>query len=380
MFYGESFTPLSGYLIRSEPTHKPVAATGNCADNLLGLSVLYPLSMSASTLLLLCRLRLVYDDNLRVAGPFSVLWLCVLGEAITVPFGVEASAIGPTDYCIVSELRKFTLAAAMAPMVYDTAVYIAVMCRLAATQGRAVPARERVGELLTGSHLPGVSKSIFKDSRLYYVYVLFSATPLTSLAEIETGSVALSSNALTAIMILASSISVPLRSAFFALNITLVNVMACRAYRNMKLGVLQKSNFTTSDLTPPPTVPPRAGSSSSTLHVRFRHTNTDATGSYNFRARDNYTQQTYPKRPHNTFSGYKGDRGCSRSRVAVNVIPASPSSMTTSFGGEESTMDYWNGGDAQSMISSHSGSGIPVYLPSEDSHRSAGKASSFLVI
>ncbi|TEB08742.1 hypothetical protein FA13DRAFT_1806958 [Coprinellus micaceus] len=148
-----------------------VSAVGNCADNLLGLSVLYPLSISASTLLLLCRMRLVYDDNLRVVGPFSVLWF-------------------------------FTLAAAMAPIVYDTAVYIAVAYRLTAAPCGKVSMREwRV-----------FSKLIFEDSRLYYV-------------------VALSSNTLTAIMILANSISIPLRSAFFVLNVTLVNIMACQAHR-----------------------------------------------------------------------------------------------------------------------------------------------------
>jgi hypothetical protein len=156
--------------------------------------------------------------------------------------------------------------------------------------------------------------------------------------------------------------------------------MACQAHRNMKLPMFQHPNFTTSELSAPPTAAPRDGFSSCSLPVRFKQTNTDATGRRNFRVPDNYTQHTYPERPHNTLSGYKGHRGYSRSRVAVNVIPASPSSMTTSFGGEESTINYWKGGDVQSMVSSHSGSGIPVYLPSEDSHRSAGKASSFLVI
>ncbi|TEB11312.1 hypothetical protein FA13DRAFT_1886772 [Coprinellus micaceus] len=111
--------------------------------------------------------------------------------------------------------------------------------------------REWVSGMFTGSYLAGVSKLIFEDSRLYYV-------------------VALSTNTLTTIMILANSISIPLRSAFFVLNVTLVNIMACQAHRNMKLPMFQHPNFTTSELSPPPTAAPRDGFSSCRLPVRFK--------------------------------------------------------------------------------------------------------------
>ncbi|TEB19326.1 hypothetical protein FA13DRAFT_1847333 [Coprinellus micaceus] len=151
-----------------------VSAVGNCADNLLGLSVLYPLSISASTLLLLCRMRLVYRRQPSSRWPI------------------------------------------LRPLVF---VHCPLAYRLTAAPCGKVSMREWVSGMFTGSYLAGVSKLIFEDSRLYYVYVPFSIAQRMPLAELEIGQRGSVVPTLsTAIMILANSISIPLRSAFFVLN------------------------------------------------------------------------------------------------------------------------------------------------------------------
>jgi hypothetical protein len=87
--------------------------------------------------------------------------------------------------------------------------------------------RSGVKTLMFGEYLPAFSKTLFQDGQAYYL------TTVTT-------------NLMTVIMLYVSSVPITYRTMFSVPNIALMNIMACRVFRNTKFGVFRETSISTS--------------------------------------------------------------------------------------------------------------------------------------
>ncbi|KDR73162.1 hypothetical protein GALMADRAFT_125223 [Galerina marginata CBS 339.88] len=194
------------------------AHAGNCATFEKVVCALYPVAIPATSLLFFFRVRAVFDSNKYVIAFFAFMWLAVLGGCITVTRGVTGINIGPTDYCLNAALENYVSAAAIIPLVNDTLVFLAISFRLMTNTHIDYNIRSGVKTLVFGEYLPAFSKTLFQDGQVYYL------TTVTT-------------NLLTVIMLYVTAVPITYRTMFTVPNITLMNIMACRVFRNTKLGM-----------------------------------------------------------------------------------------------------------------------------------------------
>ncbi|KAJ7465953.1 hypothetical protein FB451DRAFT_1369758 [Mycena latifolia] len=214
---------------------------GRCGVAYRVIDSFYPVALSSICLLFFFRVRAIYGRTRLVTTIFGLLWLGVLGTAMTIPFGGDALPIGPTKYCLISKLAPYVGACAIMVTVHDTAVFLAISYRLVTNTYAVHTHTELLRALFSGAYLPSFSKSLFVDGQVYYMISVIS-------------------NIVVTIMVYAN-VS-PLYRGFLAIpNLTLTSAMACRVYRNTKLGLTRESgNMTLSlpgsgGINGPPTIP-----------------------------------------------------------------------------------------------------------------------------
>ncbi|KAF9563106.1 hypothetical protein CPC08DRAFT_686956 [Agrocybe pediades] len=212
-----------GYVLAS--TIFETAPTGNCALFEKVIDWLFPIAVPFTSLLFFFRVRAIFDYNRYVVTFFAFMWLAVLAGCLTVTQGVVGAHIGPTDYCLNAKLEDYVSAAAIIPLVNDTIVFLAISARLMAN---SYADESRVRTFVFGTQMPALSRSLLQDGQVYYL------TTVTT-------------NLMTVIMLFVKSVPVTYRTMFTVPNIMLMNVMACRVFRNTKFGLFRESSFSTTD-------------------------------------------------------------------------------------------------------------------------------------
>ncbi|KAJ7631508.1 hypothetical protein B0H17DRAFT_897111, partial [Mycena rosella] len=181
----------------------------------------YPVALSSICLLFFFRVRAVYGRSRVVTLIFGVLWLGVLGTALTIPFGGDAIPIGSTQYCLISKLVPYVGACAIVVTVHDTAVYLAISYRLVMNTYAVRTHKELFKAVFSGAYLPSFSRSLFVDGQVYYMISVISNIVVTVMVYVNVS---------------------PLYRGFLAIpNLALTSAMACRVYRNTKLGLTRES-------------------------------------------------------------------------------------------------------------------------------------------
>jgi hypothetical protein len=171
------------------------------------------------------------------------LWLAVLGASITVPIGAGAVHLGPTNYCLITEVAPYVGASSILVTVHDTAVFFAISYRLMANSYVAHPtSRDRFAAFISGAYLPAFSKALFIDGQVYYMCVgLIPSPDIIHIYAAFLLRISVVSNIVVAVMVYAPALD-PVQHGILALpNAMLTSVMACRVYRNARLGLLTES-------------------------------------------------------------------------------------------------------------------------------------------
>jgi hypothetical protein len=215
-----------GYVLAST-IFETAAITWNCARFEKILCTLYPIAIPATSLLFFFRVKAVFDRNQLVVAFFAFMWLATLAGCLTVTQGVTGINIGPTKYCLNFDLKDYVAAAAIIPLINDTLVFLAISWRLMTNTHVDYDIRSGVKTLMFGEYLPAFSKTLFQDGQAYYL------TTVTT-------------NLMTVIMLYVSSVPITYRTMFSVPNIALMNIMACRVFRNTKFGVFRETSISTS--------------------------------------------------------------------------------------------------------------------------------------
>ncbi|KAJ7652580.1 hypothetical protein B0H17DRAFT_957870, partial [Mycena rosella] len=181
----------------------------------------YSIGASASAFLFFFRVRAIYRGNRLVTAIFGFLWLAVLGSSLTIPFGVSTVKLGDPSECIIARVEVYVGTSGIIIAVHDTLVFLAISYRLVSDFGQMQQQTwgMQLKMLFSGAHLPAFSKVLFAAGQMYYMITVVTNVLATLLVYIPTVS-----------PVYHGLLSVP--------NMTLTSIMACRVYRNTKLGII----------------------------------------------------------------------------------------------------------------------------------------------
>ncbi|KAF7362523.1 hypothetical protein MVEN_00600200 [Mycena venus] len=186
---------------------------GDCQAAMFVLNSFYPLAIGSTSLLFFFRVRAVYGGQRLVSWVFVVLWICVVGSAVVVPIGSFATSIGFA--CLVTKLPSYTGAAATVLTAYDTAVFLAISCKLLSNSYVEYTTRQKFRALFHGPDLHEFSKALFWDGQKYYMITILSN--------------------ITTISLVFGAVSPIYHGVMSIPNVALSSIMACRVYRDAKL-------------------------------------------------------------------------------------------------------------------------------------------------
>ncbi|KAF8806082.1 hypothetical protein BYT27DRAFT_7191384 [Phlegmacium glaucopus] len=185
------------------------------------LEILFPLTIILSSLLFFFRIRAVFERNLWVVAFFACSWLAVVAGYVTFIVRIEGEKSIPGLCRVLPHVKSFIKAATIISLVNDTFVFLAISWRLFYNSYGPRTIRNSVRVLILGDYLPVFSKAMLQDGQFYYLI-----TVTTSL--------------LTVIMLFVQSISAILQAVFIVPNVVIMNIMACRVFRNTMLGLFRE--------------------------------------------------------------------------------------------------------------------------------------------
>ncbi|KAF7368430.1 hypothetical protein MVEN_00166000 [Mycena venus] len=210
-----------------------------CNTAYIAFNSFYPVGVSAAAFLFFLRVRAIYIGDRLVTIIFGFLWLAVLASSITIPIGGTAASIGSPSECIVLRVEGYVGSSGIIITVHDTIVFFTISYRLVSNFANAERQTrgEQMKELFSGANLPAFSKALFTDGQMYYMITVIS-------------------NIVSTLMVYIPTVSPIYHGLLVVPNVTLTCLMACRVYRNTKLGGTLRGS---GDLTLPTLNPPGGG-------------------------------------------------------------------------------------------------------------------------
>ncbi|EJC99632.1 uncharacterized protein FOMMEDRAFT_112698 [Fomitiporia mediterranea MF3/22] len=203
-----------------------IGSVGDCQALQVALAVCFVLAVSSTSLLFFFRIRAIFNDEKLVVALFGFLWLCVFAGCMTVPFAIQGTHIGPTVFCVNSNVKPYSSAGIVISAVNDTLVLIAISLRILYNASIDDNVGARVKAFWNGGALPNLSKSILQSGQQYYL-------------------ITVGGNILTMVMILAPSVAPVYRAMFTIPNVMIENSMACKVFRDIKFGLIEPTGQTT---------------------------------------------------------------------------------------------------------------------------------------
>ncbi|KAF5323710.1 hypothetical protein D9619_012931 [Psilocybe cf. subviscida] len=207
-----------------------------------------PLSIAGTGLLFFLRLRAIYNRNRLIVGVFFILWLALLASAINLPFGFKGAAIKGTPYCTYAYVSRVAFYSRIAPLVFDTLVFIAISWRLsrisALNETNHGVGKKTINTMVFGTNLPTFSRGLLTDGQMYYLFTIIFGVA-------------------SAVMSFSPLVREPLADLLEDSYLVLVNIMACRVFRRTMSGAIRESEISTSVLNQPVQFRIRVGPDSS---------------------------------------------------------------------------------------------------------------------
>ncbi|KAF7328606.1 hypothetical protein MSAN_02478400 [Mycena sanguinolenta] len=196
-----------------------VAPVKNCNAGMVALDICLVLSQTSTALLFFFRVTAVWHPNKIAYAVFFILWLGILGAGITDPVGVRGAHIGPTMQCITTTVPKTAELTVILPLIYDTAVFLAINYRILAHTMVADSSMSRLRVVLGGKGLSIVSQALLETGQLFYLIAVLAYLVVLVLLKLPQ----LSS-------VYHTMLAIP--------TIALGNAMACLVFRRIKLGLI----------------------------------------------------------------------------------------------------------------------------------------------
>jgi len=200
-----------------------VGLVPNCQAIQVALGWCYVAQLGASSGLFFLRAKAIFRGYNKVIAFYALLWVCNAGIAFSVPFAISGGHIANTMYCIATSIRSFSASTLIVSFVHDTLIVLGITWKFAlatrTTQGPTSTLMGRIRHIL-GYGLPEFSKAVLQGGLQYYI-------------------VTVAGNIICMALILSPSVPTVLRAMFTNPASALEAAMACRVYREIKLGIIE---------------------------------------------------------------------------------------------------------------------------------------------
>ncbi|KDR82163.1 hypothetical protein GALMADRAFT_90774 [Galerina marginata CBS 339.88] len=205
----------------------------NCSAAFYGLSWMFTVLLSSTTLLFFFRVRAVFMDKKYVVAFFFLSWLAVVAGCIA-----ETQSGGPAPpsipypsnaYCLGDPINLLTLVTTMstAPMANDVLSFCAITWRMLQISHVETTFKSGIQVMLFGHYLPAFSRALLRDGQVYFLCTV---------------SLAILSTATFFIPGVPRIVSI----AIVYPNVAIMNLMGCKIFRHTKLGLSALSDPTQS--------------------------------------------------------------------------------------------------------------------------------------
>ena len=201
--------------------------------------ILYCTVIVFTSLLFFLRIRAVFERNPWVVAFFACSWLAVLGNSLSfIVNGVQMdTSLNSSATCLNKEVNPFLTASTIISMINDTLVFLAITWRLFRNSYVPHTLRSGIRLVILGDYLPKFSKAFLKDGQAYYLLApfLIYLSCLNWLQLLFFHRIIVTMNVIQVIMILLPSNPNVLKLILSVPIVVLMNVMACRVFRNTLL-------------------------------------------------------------------------------------------------------------------------------------------------
>ncbi|KAJ6454659.1 hypothetical protein C8R45DRAFT_1189288, partial [Mycena sanguinolenta] len=195
-----------------------VVPVKNCNGLTVVMTICAVFTQTTTAMLFFLRVTAVWNSNKIVYAVFFVLWLAVLAVGITAPLGIRAAHIGPTTQCIITVVPNNIEAAAIMPLINDTAVFLAINYRILAHTVVADSPMARLRVFLGGKEISTLSRALIQSGQHFYLVAV--AANITLLASFN------------------FYLSPLFRAMLSVPALAVVNAMACLVFRRIKFGLI----------------------------------------------------------------------------------------------------------------------------------------------
>jgi len=152
---------------------------------------------------------------------FSMTWAVAVGCAFTIFWGLEGIHIGPTKFCTSIITHQFIQVTLWAEFFNDTLVFVVLMWKLGSSQQGGGTTRGDWKSRFSFRR-PGMKRltdAFLRDTQLYYLIVIV-----------------LNVSTVITFFVLDDPPTSSFRVFMVVPSTVIVNIMACRVFRNLKLG------------------------------------------------------------------------------------------------------------------------------------------------
>jgi len=208
-----------------------VASVGSCRALTIVTGWCWAFAAPSTSLLFFFRARAVFEGRRVILAIFGILWLATLGGSLSIPFSISGDHIVDTDRCQNTSIRPLTAAGIIGSICNDTIIFVAISWHVI----RRTAVKGKIKSFFCGHDLPFISKELIQGGQQYYFITVIG-------------------NILTMALILTPSTSPLIRAMFPVPSKALENAMACRVFRDIKLGRTSPETHSSGTDHRPPTV------------------------------------------------------------------------------------------------------------------------------
>jgi hypothetical protein len=185
----------------------------NCHGVQLVFNAFYAIAVPSSQLLFFLPVRAIWIDSPRIVFLLTLLWIATAASALSPLIGLSI-----TDNCASGSSSTYTAIAAIVPCVNDTLLFVALVWRTLDTvlEGKSVKTWMWI-TVPTGASMPEIARALLLNGRAYYLCTI--GITLTSI-----------------VMSYINALPIAYRTILAYPAVALMNIMACRIFRNTKLG------------------------------------------------------------------------------------------------------------------------------------------------
>ena len=237
---------------------KASASVEDCRALMLAVGCLATVIVTLTSLPLLFRIRAIFNDSTHVVTFFSILWIIHFFSSLVIPLGLSLTHTQSANVCTSTRpsFAVYTIVSPIVSLVHDTCIFIAISARLTTYSwkqtGATVTWKEYLVSFLSGREKELISRAVLETGQLHYMCVFYDAEALyDDLWRSGIKRCTVSGTIACMVCMFIPTVPASTRIALMAPNLVFQNVMACRAFRSLKVRVSRAYNgSSTSTISP----------------------------------------------------------------------------------------------------------------------------------